>query len=64
MDAEKVSAELEAYPKLAVAMDVMTQSLIGIMTPHLPPENGAPSKVKASSGRAKKQPSKAFAKES
>jgi hypothetical protein len=58
MDAEKVSAELEAYPKLAVAMDVMTQSLIGIMTPHLPPENGAPSKVKAPSRRAKKQPAK------
>lgn len=60
MDAEQVSAELEAYPKLAAAMDVMTQSLVGIMTPHLPPENGVPSKVKTPSRRAKMPASKAF----
>ncbi len=47
MDAETVSVELEAYPKVVVAMDVITQSVIIIMTPHLPPEGSAPSKGKA-----------------
>ena len=58
MAAEKVSEELEAYPKLVVAMDVMTQSAIAIMTPHLPHEGSAPSKGKAPSRRAKKQTEK------
>jgi len=58
MDAKKVSAELEAYPRLVVARDVMTQSLIAIMTPHLPPEGSALSKANAASRRAKKQPAK------
>ena len=38
IDAEKVSAALQAYPKLDVAMDVITQSVIAIMAPHLPSE--------------------------
>ena len=58
MDAETVSVELEAYPKLVVAMDVMTESLIAIMTPHLPHEGRATSKGKAPSRHAKKQTAK------
>lgn len=50
--------ELAAYPKLVAAMDVMTQSAIAIMTPHLPHEGSAPSKGKAPSRRAKKQTEK------
>jgi len=58
MDAGKVSAALQAYPKLDVAMDVMTQSVIAIMTPHLPSEGSAPSNGKAPSRRVKKQTAK------
>jgi hypothetical protein len=58
MDAETVSVKLEAYPKLVVAMDVMAQSLLAIMTPHLRTEGSAPSKGKAPSRRAKKQTAK------
>jgi tetratricopeptide (TPR) repeat protein len=58
VDAETVSVELEAYPKLVVAMDVMTESLIAIMTPHLPHEGRATSKGKAPSRHAKKQTAK------
>jgi tetratricopeptide (TPR) repeat protein len=57
-DAEKVLAELEVYPRLVVAMDVLTQSLIAIMTPHLPPEGSASSKAKGPSRNAKKQTAK------
>ncbi len=58
MDPEKVSAAIQAYPKLDVAMDVMTQSVIAIMAPHLPSEGSTPSNGKAPSRRVKKQTAK------
>jgi len=58
MDAEKVSATLQAYPKLDVAMDVMTQSVIAIMTPYLPSEGSATSNGKAQPRRVKRQTEK------
>jgi len=53
-----VSATLQAYPKLDVAMDVMTQSVIAIMTPYLPSEGSATSNGKAQPRRVKRQTEK------
>ena len=43
IDGQVLTKELTSYPKLVVALDVLTQALIGLMRSHLPEES--PSKI-------------------
>jgi tetratricopeptide (TPR) repeat protein len=58
IDEQVLTKELTSYPKLVVALDVLTQSVIGLMRPHLPEERHS----KISPKRPPKQVSKTVSK--